>query len=153
MRLVWRRGVASAAIVALGLVAASTAAAQAPHTRSHPGSDLVGGRLIVRFAPGLGRSAQRSVASRLGGNLDRRLGIASLAVVATPDVLDPRRAARRLAAQPGVLYAEPDQQIDFRAIPNDPLFGRQWALLNSGQRILAAKGRPGADVDAPPPGT
>ncbi|MGH2980946.1 MAG: S8 family serine peptidase, partial [Solirubrobacterales bacterium] len=63
---------------------------------------------------------------------------------------NPWRAAWRAARLPGVLYAEPDQMIEFRTVPNDPLFGRQWSLRNSGRRLLSTKGRPGADIGAAP---
>jgi subtilisin family serine protease len=59
------------------------------------------------------------------------------------------RAARGAPRLPGVAYAEPDQLAEYRVVPNDPLFASQWALQNSGQRILGVKGTPGADVDAP----
>ena len=148
MSFVSRRGVVAAAIFALGALPCSVAAAQPPSPPpAQPQSELAPGRLIVRFAPGLGRSARRNAVSRIGAGLGHRLGIAGLDVVRVP-ARDPRRAARRLAAQPGVAYAEPDQLVDYRVTPNDPLFGRQWALRNSGQRIVATKGRIGADISA-----
>ncbi len=155
MSFVSRRGVVLAALVALGAVAASTHPAFAsthlpvPPARAG-GGKLLHGRMIVRFAPGLGRSAQARAATRFGGRLDRRLGVAGLSLVATPRRGNPRRAARQAANAPGVLYAEPDQLIDYRATPNDPLFSRQWSLLNSGQRVVATTGTPGADINVAP---
>src|SRR3990172_3974965 len=35
------------------------------------------------------------------------------------------------------------------AVPNDPDFGQQWALLNVGQMVNGRSGEPGADVTAP----
>jgi subtilisin family serine protease len=155
MSSVSRRGIVVAAVAALGAVAAtaapaSGASAARPSAQLSNGAGLLRGKVIVRFAPGLGRAAQARAASELGGHLSRRLGVAGLGVVSTPPRIDPRRAARRAAAQPGVLYAEPDQLIDYRATPNDPYFGRQWALHNTGQSVVATSGTPGADIDALP---
>lgn len=142
-----RRAVAVAA-AALGVSApASAQAVQPPFAAPH---GLVPGRIIVRFAPRLGRVAERATAIHLGGRLERRLPVAGLGLVATPRTESPRLAARRAARLPGVRYAEPDQYIDWRALPNDPLFGSQWALRNTGQNLLATAGTPGADIQAAP---
>jgi len=44
-----------------------------------------------------------------------------------------------------VKYAEPDFIVKTDVIPNDPSFGEQWALNNTGQN----GGTPDADIDAP----
>ena len=155
MGFVSRRGVAMVTLAGLGAVAASTtpasgATALRAASGTEAGSQSPDRNLIVRFAPGLGRSAQTRAANRFGCSLEQRLGVAGLSLVGTRPGADPRDAARRAAATPGVLYAEPDQRIDYRATPNDPLFGHQWALLNSGQRVVATAGTPGADIDAAP---
>ena len=143
-----RRAVAAAAVIALGTSAsASSQAAAAPAPARH---GLVPGRVIVRFSPRFGRAAQQAAASNLGGRLERRLQVPGMGVLATPPGESPRRVARRASRIPGVLYAEPDQYIDYRVIPNDPLFGQQWALQNTGQSLLATKGKLGADIDATP---
>lgn len=147
MSLAPRRAVATAAVLALG--AASPAASRAADSgAASPSTGLVPGRVIVRLAPDLGKAATRAVATRVGGRLERRLPLSGLGVITTPGGQSPRRAARRAARLPGVLYAEPDQLIDFRVITNDPLFGRQWSLRNTGQRLLATKGKAGADIEA-----
>src|SRR5262245_7687632 len=43
-----------------------------------------------------------------------------------------------------VVFAEPDYTLRASAVPNDPRFGEQWALRNTGQ----AGGKPGADLGA-----
>jgi subtilisin family serine protease len=155
MSFVSRWGVAVAAVAALGTVAAFVSLASAStggpeRSARAANAKLSHGNLIVRFAPGLGRSARVAAAGRFGGSLQRRLGVAGLSVVSIPEAGNPRQAARRATASPGVVYAEPDQLVDYRVTPNDPLFGRQWALLNSGQRVVATAGTPGADIDAAP---
>jgi len=53
-----------------------------------------------------------------------------------------------LADDPNVLYAEPDYKVDFTGIPNDPDFGLQWSLLNTGQTVDNDPGLVGADMGA-----
>lgn len=50
-----------------------------------------------------------------------------------------------LNANPFVEYAEPNYILRVDVIPNDPSFGDQWALNNTGQN----GGTPDADIDAP----
>lgn len=145
MSFVSRRAVA-AAVIALG-------GASVPATASAAGSQitpegLVRGQVIVRFAPGSARRAERAAQAGMGARFDRRLPGSGLGLLGVPRGESPRRAAHRAARLPGVLHAEPDQAIRYRALPNDPLFGRQWALRNTGQRLLASKGKRGADIDA-----
>jgi subtilisin family serine protease len=51
----------------------------------------------------------------------------------------------RLAADPRVLWAEPDFVAEHARHTNDPLFPAQWTLNNTGQ----SGGRVGADINAP----
>lgn len=59
---------------------------------------------------------------------------------------DPLLSSARLAALPGVLWAEPDFTFPLKQhfIPDDPFFDLQQHLRNTGQNF----GTPGADVDA-----
>ena len=49
-------------------------------------------------------------------------------------------------ANPDVEYAEPNYIRKPTTIPNDTIFGQQWALNNTG---AFAGGTPDADIDAP----
>jgi subtilisin family serine protease len=135
------RHVFIAAALGLGVWAPAAAAAPAPR-------GLVPGQVIVRFSPHLGRAAQRDAAEGIGARVERRLG-SNFGLLSIPRSESPRQAAREAARLPGVVDAEPDQYVDYRVLPNDPLFGRQWALQNTGQRLLGTKGKPGADIEAP----
>src|SRR5690606_34252085 len=55
------------------------------------------------------------------------------------------QVAAAFAANPYVIYAEPDYAGVGAVFPNDDLFGLQWHLQNTGQ----GGGTAGADVDAP----
>ena len=147
MSLVARWGAAVAAATALAAACPSVSdAALEPSPTRGPGP-VSEQQVIVRVAPGLGRVAERALTSRIGSRL-RRLPLSGLGLFSIPRGQSPRRATRRVARLPGVIYAEPDQIVDYRAVPNDPFFGRQWSLRNTGQRLLATKGRVGADIDA-----
>jgi len=146
MSLVARRGAAIAAGAVLA-AACPAAASAAVKPGSASGQGTLGNQVIVRVAPGLGRADARALASRIGTRI-RRLPLPGLGLFAVPPGQSSRSAARHAARLPGVVYAEPDQIVDFRALPNDPYFGRQWSLRNSGQRLLSTTGRPGADIGA-----
>jgi subtilisin family serine protease len=49
---------------------------------------------------------------------------------------------------PGFHYVEPNMVVTSSSVPNDPLFGQQWALQNTGQTVLGVAGRAGADISA-----
>jgi subtilisin family serine protease len=74
-----------------------------------------------------------------------------LARVAPDETL---QAIDALNARPDVLYAEPNYIRRKDALPNDPSFGEQWALRNTGQVGFndytgqQAAGNPGSDIDA-----
>jgi subtilisin family serine protease/subtilisin-like proprotein convertase family protein len=54
-------------------------------------------------------------------------------------------ALAALRANPDVLYAHPDYQIQLNVVPNDPNYASMWALNNTGQ----TGGTADADIDAP----
>ena len=109
----------------------------------------VPGELLVRFEPGA-RPARRAALRELAGvTLERRLLLPRLQLVRTRPGLTVAAAINALEAQPGVDYAEPNYLYEPLAIPDDPRFGDQWALLNSGQTIQSFPGVAGADISAP----
>jgi len=56
---------------------------------------------------------------------------------------------RELSKRADVLYAEPNYQVKALELPNDPRFGEQWALQNTGQSSDSfAAGTAGADISA-----
>lgn len=61
----------------------------------------------------------------------------------------PEEAAAALAARPEVLWATPNFTMELHGAPNDPRFGEQWGLHNTGQAVGNVSGKADADVDAP----
>lgn len=55
----------------------------------------------------------------------------------------------QLKNDPNVEYAHPNYPITLDALPNDPYFGKQWGLSNSGQTVEGYTARPGVDIHAP----
>ena len=53
-----------------------------------------------------------------------------------------------LGRDPQVQYAEPNGEVHTASTPNDPYFGLQWALSNTGQSVLSTSGTPGDDIGA-----
>lgn len=56
----------------------------------------------------------------------------------------------RIAKRPGIRYVEPNYAVHEAAAPNDPSFGLQWPLVNTGQTVNGVTGTPGADERALP---
>jgi subtilase family serine protease len=65
--------------------------------------------------------------------------------VTLPPGVQVKDAVRSYLDDPAVLYAEPNYIVRAHVIPNDPRFGEQWGLQNTGQM----GGTPGADINAP----
>jgi len=55
-----------------------------------------------------------------------------------------------LAADPDVVYAEPNYILRIAEAPDDPRFGELYGLQNTGQSIRGVLGVPGADISGVP---
>lgn len=122
-----------------------------------------GGRYVVGLAPARAARALHSLRADRAVTLRAALDPLHAAVVDVP-AAGAGATLERLRAQPGVAYVEPDAvlRVDHAscagnaacAIPDDPLFSRQWYLQNDAATLAPAFGGapailPGADVDAP----
>lgn len=110
--------------------------------------------VIVRFRAGTTSAARASALRRAGaGGATPVAGFPRTMVTEADGGSSPRAVARRLAAQPGVAWAEPDGVMTASAIPSDPYFGNLWGLRNTGQAIEGwagpFSGTPGVDIGAP----
>jgi len=147
-------GLLSLAVLAVVLSAASPAGAQAPHaaagrlkTERFKKREVVAGQVLVRFRESAdAREVERAKVSadveherKVGGGGARLLQSRSK---------DAETLVRELSARADVLYAEPNYVIRATAAPDDPRFGEQWALQNTGYTAAAGAGTPGADIGA-----
>ena len=100
---------------------------------------------------------ERVAAAGLALDVADHLGADGLVLLQAPAEADAAALNDALAAVPGVLFTEPNF-VDVAVpggmestpvFPDDPSFGLQWALHNTGQTIGGEVGIPDADIDMP----
>ncbi len=103
------------------------------------------GELLVRFKSGVKAASFASVHKAIGASVVRKYAvIPDLEQVKLPQGLSVKDAVMQYMSNPDVEYAGPNYiRITETIIPNDPYFGNQWALRNTGQY---AYGTAGADI-------
>jgi subtilisin family serine protease len=135
--------------LALALAGPGLSAAAAPPDPPAPGALVT--RLLVKYRPGATAAGADGVTGA-GGVTAVRLrpgravggGVTTVALERPVDLDTARRAARQLAADPRVEYAEPDIVLTAASAtaPNDPMLPSQWALIGeSGTRAPVAWAR------------
>ena len=90
--------------------------------------EVVRGQLAVKFAPALDEAAVAALAARHRAERRARPAFADFDLIAIDPDADPYEAARALALEPGVVYAEPIGLARALYRPNDPLLQYQWNL-------------------------
>jgi subtilisin family serine protease len=105
------------------------------------------GRVLVGFKRGASSVRQLAMARGAGAVWVRRLGVDVLLGVPSGGVFT---AIARLRSDPAVRFAEPDYVMESSGVPNDPGFGLQWGLQNTGQTVNKTAGTPGADEHVVP---
>jgi thermitase len=106
-------------------------------------------RLIVRYRHGATASQRANARGRVGGTLDRRLGLIGGEVIHVRG--DLRAAATAVAADPAVLSAEPDEALQLDGVPaSEPELTYQWGLENTGAwSFFGINSKRGVDIKAP----
>ena len=146
-------GVRPRALPALGLLilalASPSAIARGSADPSLPA--FAPDHVLAAFVSGTPAETARAIEAAVGA---REIGIVGagthLLQVPAGHVL---AVVRALTASPLVRYAEPDWVLAADQTPNDPDFGNQYGLLNTGQSIdvsqdTSISGTPGADIKA-----
>ncbi len=106
------------------------------------------GQVLIGFDAAVSRVGRQRLESSVGASEVRPLGHAMyLLRVAGRDV---RAAVKGLRGREGVSFAEPNYVQTASAAPNDPSFGSQWGLSNTGQTVNGVTGKAGADEDVKP---
>jgi subtilisin family serine protease len=101
---------------------------------------------LVRFKADTSVSQRRAFADSVKGTLMRRhdrYRVHQLRI-GPAEKAPPEGVLVKLRRDPRVEWAEPNYRRSLRAVPNDPMFGSQWHLQNTGQ----TGGTPGIDVHA-----
>ena len=102
----------------------------------------------MRYRGGTTAAERADVRAAADATLDERLPFRIDALRIDPgDTVT--SAIAKLERDPDVLFAQPDYEYAAEAVPNDPLFSRQWALNNTGRFFGDVAGTPDADIDAP----
>jgi len=94
---------------------------------SSPAAEYVPGQVIVKFQEDVSTTREAAVLARVGAidTLGRVKGIGSKVVQVTGNA---KEAAAALEESSAVEYAEVDKILTAASVPNDPLFGDQYAL-------------------------
>jgi subtilisin family serine protease len=113
-------------------------------------------RIIVKRDPGLTTAEQRDIRADAGVRLVDTLSLPRTEVVTAPKS-EASQALRELNKDPDVVYAEIDHKVHAFDPTDNPFFGAQWGLKNTGQPTIDYDGHPTAtggtsdadmDVDA-----
>lgn len=108
----------------------------------------VDGEVLVKYRDAAGGAV---VAKSRGLEVKRSIPKMGVDLLKLPSMTTVPQAIAMLKADPSVVYAEPNFRRFRRAVvPNDPLFGDQWGLRNTGQANFVSGGPAGiagADLD------
>jgi len=98
----------------------------------------VEGEVLVRYRPFGTTNDRLNMVSRLGVQEVRHVSNYQLLQVRLPAGQSVEQAVRAFSADPQVEFVQPNYIYRLLAFPNDPLFGQQWGLRNTGQTVINA---------------
>jgi subtilisin family serine protease len=135
-------------LIAMALCSGAQAAAS-PFGRPPPVHGYVPGEVIVKFRAGATAIDRSRALGARGAKVVRALPLPGVRVVRIPVGASVPRAVVALEGDPSVAWAEPNSYEEGGSVPNDALFGEQWALQNGGQTVEGVAGIAGDDIHAP----
>jgi len=103
------------------------------------------GEIIVKLADDASQADLRDLNQRTDASVEENLPQSDVNLVDLPRDLTVTEAVQVYEGSPDIEYAEPNFLLKPAAVPNDPSFGKMYALNNTGQ----TGGTPDADIDAP----
>jgi subtilisin family serine protease len=116
----------------------------------HPSQprEYVPGELLVKYREAADERVERRVRAK---NMIPLMRFRALHMerLRLPASMSVQEGMALLREDPEVEYVEPNYIRRAHAVPNDPLFGLQWALQNTGQTVNGVSGSAGADIDGP----
>ena len=132
------------------LIAPCAAAAAEPPAPLTPALGSVPGRVIIEWAPQTPRVEKTTLRQEAEVSYESNLGDPAFQLVKVDPSQSVASAIKELESNPAVAVAERDGYLAPTSIPNDPLFGQEWALQNLGAGINGFSGAiAGADIEAP----
>jgi subtilisin family serine protease len=122
--------------------------AAAPSTLDEAGiGERVPGEVVVRYERTTDDADRAALRADVGGDVVDELALPRTEVIEV-DTGEVDETIAALETSPDVVFAEPNFFYRATAVPNDPRFGEQWPLHNTGQAISGIAGTPDADIDA-----
>jgi serine protease len=109
----------------MSINAVAAARARRDALATGPRQRFVPGRVLVKLSDS-SESSLSTLAARVGGRSVSRRPFADFVVMAIDADRDVVAAAQEIAAEPGVVYAEPEWRRYATYTPNDPLYHLQW---------------------------
>lgn len=108
------------------------------------------GKVLAAFRSGVPEAVKKAAYRRIRATEVSRT-VSQLHVLTVPPGTE-NSAVRKLRRFSSIRYAELDWQYvaTAGAIPNDPGFGQEWGLLNTGQTVIGYHGVAGADINVTP---
>lgn len=114
------------------------------------------GELLIKFKSDVVAASSLKTHQSVGATSIKKFSVVpNLEHVKLPEGLSVKDAIIKYMSDPAVEYAEPNYIKRASATkPNDPHFGLQWSLLNTGQTLTdvitgqPVTGKPGADIKA-----
>jgi subtilisin family serine protease len=143
------KAIAKAGLLAVAALALAPSGSASASSADNGIDSFVPGEALVRFKPSLPGAEVRSLLGASGAGIAQSLpGVPGLRLVDLPAGTSVAEGIDQLEGEAGVLYAEPNWRREMFSIPNDPRFGEQWSLRNTGQAVFGQHGLAGADERA-----
>ena len=141
---------AAVGVAATRAPAGGVQAGPALHPAAAAGPAAVPGEIVVGFRSGVDASERAVARSAADVSAERNLLVPGGQLVKVERGQGVQEAITELEKRPDVRYAEPNWIYHATATtPNDPRFGNEWGLNNTGQTINGAAGTADDDIDAP----
>jgi subtilisin family serine protease len=116
------------------------------YIEAHPEATYNPSAILVRFDSDKSEAYKADVRALVGdGWLEKYTIVPGLELIhVSGSITD---AIARI--KPFVMYAEPDAVVHTTSTPNDPSYGLEWGMKNTGQTVNGDPGSAGADIRAP----